>query len=179
MIAGLPQSVGGRTLNRSAAPRCRRSIWRPARSRPAGRAFICVGMESMTWCRRGASTPRPTRMRGQHQTPTCRWARRPRTWRSSWNVAAPTRRCSRSQSHQKADAAPRAGPPADEIVADHAGQASGEDGCIRPSTIVEALAGAEAGVRRRGSGHGRHLLATDRRRLGGAGHERRFATRNG
>ena len=43
-----------------------------------------------------------------------------------------------------------------------------QDGCIRARHNPEGLAGAQAGLRRRGHGHRRQLVAADRRRRGGA-----------
>ncbi len=85
-------------------------------------------------------------------------------------------RAGAARRRQPAQAPPRreaAGKLTDEIVPITAGnQRVEKDGCIRPGTDAEDPGGAEARLRRGRHGDRRHLLAADRRRVGGPGRDR-------
>ena len=91
--------------------------------------------------------------------------REPRATRSRWP-------CSRTRRPPRR--ASRAGWPTRSSPSAADGDVVDADGCIRPATSLEALAGLQARVPARRRGHGRHLVAADRRRRRGAGHERRL-----
>jgi len=140
LMAGLPQAVGGVTVNRFCGSSMQ-AIHQAAGAiqMNAGNAFICAGVESMT------RIP----MTGFNPSPNPRlYAELPAAYISMGQTAeniAKRYRISREEqetfsvtSQQKAAAAQAAGKLAAEIIP--VGNVT-QDGCIRPDTTSEALAG--------------------------------------
>ena len=144
LIAGLPQSLGAATVNRF----CGSSMTSVhmaagAIAAGAGEVFICAGVESMSRVPMMGFNPLPnpelhTRVPGAYmgmgdtaENVACRWEI-PRGEQEAFAV----------RSHQRAHAAHEAGHFADELVAitGRKGIVSA-DGCIRPDTTLEGLAG--------------------------------------
>lgn len=140
LLAGLPLSIGGVTINRFCGSSMQ-GIHQAAGAIQlgAGDAFICAGVESMTRVNMGGFNPAPN--------PKL-YANIPGAYMSMgitaenlaklYNISRTEQEQFAVASHQKAYAAQQAGKLADEIVA--VGSVT-EDGCIRPETTLETLAG--------------------------------------
>lgn len=140
LMAGLPQAVGGVTVNRFCGSSMQ-AIHQAAGAiqMNAGSAFICAGVESMTRIPMTGFNPSPN--------PKL-YAELPAAYISMGQTAeniAKRYRISREEqeifsvtSQQKAAAAQAAGKLADEIIP--VGNVT-QDGCIRPDTTLEALTG--------------------------------------
>jgi len=143
LLAGLPQKVGGMTVNRFCGSSMSAIHIAAAQIEAGlGEAYLCVGVESMTMVPQGGFnfSPHPTLLAdtdayiGMGLTAE-NVAKRYEVARLAQEQLAMT-------SHHKAAEARAAGRLADEIVAIDTGGAGMvvEDGCIRPGTTLEALA---------------------------------------
>lgn len=143
LLAGLPQKVGGMTVNRFCGSSMSAIHIAAAQIEAGlGEAYLCVGVESMTMVPQGGFnfSPNPTLLAdtdtyiGMGLTAE-NVARRYEVGRAAQEQLA-------MASHRKAADARAAGRLADEIVAIDTGGAGMvmEDGCIRPGTTLEALA---------------------------------------
>ena len=144
LMAGLPQSVGGVTINRFCGSSMS-SIHDAAGQIQlgAGEAFIAAGVESMTRIPMGGFNPMPNpdlyasgsgayMGMGETAENVAKQYQIPREEQEKLAV----------ESHAKAAAAVEAGKLADEIVPiETPGGLVDTDGCIRPGTSAEALAG--------------------------------------
>lgn len=143
-LAGLPQSVAGTTVNRFCGSSMQ-SIHMAAGAimMGAGNAFIAAGVESMTRVPMTGFNPMPN---------PALYKELPAAYMGMGETAENVAKkygLSRAEqeefavlSHQKAAAAQAAGKLSDEIVAIDSGKGLIEqDGCIRPETTVEGLAG--------------------------------------
>jgi acetyl-CoA acyltransferase len=153
-LAGLPQSVAGTTVNRFCGSSMQ-SIHMAAGAimMGAGDAFIAAGVESMTRVPMTGFNPMPN---------PALYQRLPAAYMGMGETAenvAKKYELSRDEqeafavlSHQKAAAARAAGKLNDEIVAIDTGKGLVEqDGCIRPETTVEGLAGLKPAFSQDGS----------------------------
>jgi acetyl-CoA acyltransferase len=153
-LAGLPQSVAGTTVNRFCGSSMQ-SIHMAAGAimMGAGDAFIAAGVESMTRVPMTGFNPMPNPVL---------YKRLPAAYMGMGETAenvAKKYELSRAEqeafavlSHQKAAAARAAGKLNDEIVAIDTGKGLVEqDGCIRPETTVEGLAGLKPAFSQDGS----------------------------
>jgi len=153
-LAGLPEHVGGMTVNRFCGSSMTAIHLAAAQIEAgAGDAFLCVGVESMSMVPQGglSSSPNPELLE-----------RYPDAYISMGQTAenvARRRKVSRAEqeelavaSHQKATAAREQGRLSREIVpierAD--GSVVDADGCIRPNTTLAALAGLKPAFRAEG-----------------------------
>jgi acetyl-CoA acyltransferase len=153
-IAGLPQTVGGVTINRFCGSSMQ-SIHSAAGAiqMGAGEAFICAGIESMTRIPMGGynTMPNPTLMEtlpaaymGMGETAE-NVARKYQISRKEQEAFAVV-------SHQRAAAAQAGGKFAGEIVAIKSPDGVvDKDGCIRADTTAEKLAGLKLAFDERGS----------------------------
>jgi acetyl-CoA acyltransferase len=143
LLAGLPQQVGGMTINRFCGSSMSAIQIAAAQIEAGiGEAYLCVGVESMTMVPQGGFnfSPNPTLL---EQTDTYigmgitaeNVAARYRIGRAEQEALA-------LASHAKAAAARGAGKFDAEIVPIRAGDGAviSQDGCIRPATTLEALA---------------------------------------
>ena len=159
-LAHLPISVAGTTVNRFCGSSMQAiHMAAGAIQLGAGEAFICAGVESMTprahdglqsRCPIPAS-PRNTRrlyLHGRH-----RRERRRANTRSRARSRRPSRVASQQQGRRRRK--PRASSPARSSPSRHDGKLVEKDGCIRPDTSAEGLAGLQARLRRARHGHGR------------------------
>jgi acetyl-CoA acyltransferase len=143
-IAGLPQTIGGVTVNRFCGSSMQ-SIHQAAGAimTGSGHAFICAGVESMSRIPMGGFNPLPNPQlaktfpqayigMGETAENLARKYAISRKEQESFAVA----------SQQKAAAARASGKLKDEIVAVTlaSGKTVSEDGCIRPETTADALA---------------------------------------
>ncbi|MEN2986680.1 thiolase family protein [Tistrella sp. BH-R2-4] len=163
LLAGLPQSIGGMTVNRFCGSSMSAvHIAHGQIATGAGEAFICAGVESMSRVPQGGFNHSPN--------PRFRSPARPDTslpdadlmidahitmGETAENVAAQYRVPRAEQeklalaSQRKAAAARAEGRLADEIVpvATPDGVVVDSDGCLRPQTTLEALAGLKPAFR--------------------------------
>lgn len=142
-LAGLPQHVGGMTVNRFCGSSMS-AIHMAAAQIDAGigEAYLCVGVESMTMVPQGGLTfdPSPELMATYPQAymPMGETAE---NVAERWQVERADQDAFALLSHQKATAAREQGHLAQEIVpitTPH-GQVVDADGCIRPQTTLDAL----------------------------------------
>ena len=143
LIAGLPQSVAGVTVNRFCGSSMQAVHMAAGQIRlGAGDAFVCAGVESMSRVPMPGFNPMPNPMlyeklpaayMGMGETAENVAVR--------WQVARADQEAFAVESHRKAAAATAEGRLADEIVPIRIdGHAIREDGCIRPDASAEALA---------------------------------------
>lgn len=157
LLAGLPQTVGGTTVNRfcgSSMTAIHMAAGQIAIG--SGEAFICAGVESMTRVVRGGSNPSPNPrfMRPGHEgwdiaaEAYISMGETAENVASLYNVSRADQELLAYQSQQKAAAAQAAGRLVDEIVPIEtpAGLVD-SDGCIRAGTTLEGLAGLKPAFR--------------------------------
>lgn len=150
-LAGLPQEVGGMTINRFCGSSMS-AIHMAAAQIEAGMgdAFICAGVESMTMVPQGGLTfdPSPDLLERYPQA-YISMGETAENVAQRYKVARVDQEVLALQSHQKAAAARDKGLLQGEIVpivkAD--GGTVSEDGCIRPQTTLEALAALKPAFR--------------------------------
>ncbi len=153
-LAGLPESVGGTTVNRFCGSSMQAiHMAAGAIQMGAGEAFLCAGVESMTRIPMGGFNPLPN--------PTL-YATYPQAYVSMGETAEnlakrhdiPRRRQEELAvaSQQKAAQAQGGGRFDDEIVPIRwNGTVVSKDGCLRPDTTLEGLAGLEPAFDQKGS----------------------------
>jgi acetyl-CoA acyltransferase len=143
-IAGLPQSVAGTTVNRFCGSSMQ-SIHMAAGAiqMGAGEAFICAGVESMTRVPMTGFNPMPNP--ALYQSMPAAYMGMGETAENvakKYGLSRAEQEAFAELSHRKAAAARSAGKLNDEIVAIDTGKGVVEqDGCIRPETTAEGLAG--------------------------------------
>lgn len=143
-LAGLPQHVGGMTVNRFCGSSMSAIHMAAAQIEAGmGEAYMCVGVESMTMVPQGGLTfdPSPALMATYPQAymPMGETAE---NVAERWQVSRADQDAFALLSQQKANAAREQGRLAHEIVpiTTPQGQVIDADGCIRPQTTLEALA---------------------------------------
>jgi acetyl-CoA acyltransferase len=154
MIAGLPQSVAGATINRFCGSSMQAiHLAAGAIAMNAGQAFICAGIESMSRVPMMGFNPMPNpalaeKMKGAYMS----------MGETAENVAKKYQISRKEQeefavrSHRLATAARQAGKLTDEIIAIDVGKEKVvSDGCIREETSMEALAGLKPAFDEKGS----------------------------
>ena len=142
LLAGLPQSVGGQTINRFCGSSMQ-AIHTAAGAiqMGAGEAFICAGVESMTrvpmtgfnlFPHPGLARTLPGAYMGMGDTAE--------NVAGQWNISRDQQEAFALKSHQKAAKAAAEGAFEDEIIAVETRKGMVEtDGCIRADTTLEAL----------------------------------------
>ena len=142
LLAGLPQSVGGMTINRFCGSSMQ-AIHSAAAQIEAGmgEAFLCVGVESMTMVPQGGFNFSPNPELRAHTDAYISMGETAENVAKRWNVSRADQEQLAVESHRKAAAARADGRLRDEIVPiDANGTIVAEDGCIRPGTSAEVLA---------------------------------------
>jgi acetyl-CoA acyltransferase len=153
-LAGLPQSVAGTTVNRFCGSSMQ-SIHMAAGAimMGAGDAFIAAGVESMTRVPMTGFNPMPNPV--LYKTLPAAYMGMGETAENvakKYELSRDEQEAFAVLSHQKAAAARAAGKLNDEIVAIDTGKGLVEqDGCIRPETTVEGLAGLKPAFSQDGS----------------------------
>jgi acetyl-CoA acyltransferase len=144
MLAGLPQTVGGITVNRFCGSSMS-AIQIAAAQIDAGigDAYLCVGVESMTMVPQGGFNPSPNpELLAGFPDAYIKMGQTAENVARRFNVSRHDQEVMAVDSHRKAALAREQGRLSDEIVPIR--RASGElvtaDGCIRPGTTLEALA---------------------------------------
>lgn len=139
LLAGLPQSVAGVTVNRFCGSSMQ-AIHQAAGAIQlgAGHAFICAGVESMTRIAMGGFNPSPNpKLYAQMPAAYMSMGQTAENLAKQYGVSREEQEAFAVASHQKAAAAQAAGKFNDEIVA--VANVT-QDGCIRPDTNLETLA---------------------------------------
>lgn len=150
LLAGLPHEVGGMTVNRFCGSSMQAVQIAAAQIEAGmGEAFLCVGVESMTMVPQGGFNFSPNPELKANTATYISMGETAENVAERWHVGRADQEEMAVQSHRKAAAAREAGRLAGEIVPIRA--ASGElisaDGCIRPTTSAEALAGLKPAFR--------------------------------
>ena len=150
LLAGLPHEVGGMTVNRFCGSSMQAVHIAAAQIEAGmGEAFLCVGVESMTMVPQGGFNFSPNPELKASTATYISMGETAENVAERWHVGRADQEELAVQSHHKAAAAREAGRLASEIVPIRA--ASGElisaDGCIRPTTSAEALAGLKPAFR--------------------------------
>jgi acetyl-CoA acyltransferase len=154
-LAGLPQEVGGMTVNRFCGSSMS-SIQIAAAQIEAGigEAYLCAGVESMSMVPQGGfnRSPNPGLL-ANYPDAYISMGQTAENVAKRYNISRHDQEVMAVESHRKAALAREQGRLRDEIVPIklESGDMVSEDGCIRPSTSLEALSGlkpafAEDGV---------------------------------
>ncbi|GGB59924.1 acetyl-CoA acetyltransferase [Tistrella bauzanensis] len=152
LLAGLPQSVAGTTVNRFCGSSMQ-SVHMAAGAIQlgAGDAFIAAGVESMTRVPMMGFNPAPNPLLADSgaYVPMGITAE---NVAEKWQIGRAAQEEFAVASHQKAAAARAAGRLADEIVAiaQKKGPVIDSDGCIRPDATAEGLAGLDPAFKKDG-----------------------------
>ena len=143
MMADLPIAVGGATVNRfcgSSMTAVHMAAGQIALG--AGEAFICAGVESMTRVPMTSFNPMPNPELDARSAAYMSMGETAENVARKWQIPRAEQEAFALASQQKAAAAQRAGRFKDEIVAIRAdGRVVDTDGCPRPDTTLEGLAG--------------------------------------
>ncbi|QNP59799.1 thiolase family protein [Paenacidovorax monticola] len=150
LLAGLPQTVGGMTVNRFCGSSMQAVHIAAAQIEAGmGEAFLCVGVESMTMVPQGGFnfSPHPELQAGTDAYISM--GETAENVAQRWGVSRADQELLALQSHHKAADAREQGRLADEIVPIRLpqGEVVDADGCIRPGTTLEALAGLKPAFR--------------------------------
>lgn len=154
LLAGLPHEVGGMTVNRFCGSSMSAVHIAAAQVEAGlGEAFLCLGVESMTMVPQGGLTFSPHPVLYEETDAYIAMGDTAENVAERYAVSRTDQEQLAFESHRKAAAARAAGLLRSEIVpitlAD--GQVVAEDGCIRPGTSLEALAGLKPAFRDTGT----------------------------
>ncbi|GLK43387.1 acetyl-CoA acetyltransferase [Novosphingobium resinovorum] len=152
-IAGLPQSVGGMTVNRfcgSSMSAIHIAMGQIAVG--AGEVFICAGIESMSRVPMSGFNPLPNPALARSTAAYIGMGETAENVATQYQISRGEQEALAVESQKKAAAAREAGKLADEIVPiETKGGTVSEDGTIRPETTAEALAGLKPAFDANGS----------------------------
>lgn len=143
LLAGLPHSVGGMTVNRFCGSSMQAIHIAAAQIEAGiGEAYLCVGVESMTAVPQGGLHFSPNPWLQAHTDAYISMGETAENVAQRWNIARSDQEALALRSHQLAAKAQAAGDLSEEIipVQNHLGEWVTTDGCIRPGTSLEALA---------------------------------------
>jgi len=144
LLAGFPFEVPGMTVNRFCGSSMSAIHIAAAQIEAGlGEAYLCVGVESMTMVPQGGYNFSPNPTLYEHSDTYISMGNTAENVASRYQVARADQERLAWESHRKAATAREAGLLADEIVPvrTSSGELVSEDGCIRPGTSLEALAG--------------------------------------
>lgn len=144
LLAGFPHEVPGMTINRFCGSSMSAIHIAAAQIEAGlGEAYLCVGIESMTMVPQGGFNFSPNPQLLAETDAYISMGDTAENVARKYEVARVDQERLAFQSHQKAASARAAGLLKDEIVhiTTGTGEVIAEDGCIRPGTTVEALAG--------------------------------------
>ena len=144
LLAGLPEAVGGMTVNRFCGSSMQAVHIAAAQIEAGmGEAFLCVGVESMTMVPQGGFNFSPNPELLANTAAYLSMGETAENVAERWQVSRADQELLALQSHQKAARARDEGRLAAEIVPIRLpdGELVDADGCIRPGTTLEALAG--------------------------------------
>jgi acetyl-CoA acyltransferase len=144
LLAHLPIATAGTTVNRFCGSSMQAiHMAAGAIQLDAGEVFVCAGVESMTRVQIGGFNFLPSpRLVGEYPQAYMSMGETAENVARQYQIMRDDQEEFAVQSHAKAAAAQASGRFDDEIVAIRRnGEAIGQDGCIRPDTTQEALAG--------------------------------------
>lgn len=150
LLAGMPQAVGGMTVNRFCGSSMQAVHIAAAQIEAGmGDAFLCVGVESMTMVPQGGFNFSPHPELQATSDAYISMGETAENVAQRWNVNRADQELLALQSHHKAATARDQGLLAEEIVPIRLpdGEVVEADGCIRPGTTLEALAGLKPAFR--------------------------------
>ncbi|BDR10073.1 thiolase family protein [Comamonas thiooxydans] len=150
LLAGLPETVGGMTVNRFCGSSMQAVHIAAAQIEAGmGDAFLCVGVESMTMVPQGGFNFSPNPLLQANTDAYISMGETAENVAQRWEVNRADQELLALQSHLKAAAARDQGLLVDEIVPIllPSGELLDADGCIRPGTTLEALAGLKPAFR--------------------------------
>ena len=150
LLAGLPEAVGGMTVNRFCGSSMQAVHIAAAQIEAGmGEAFLCVGVESMTMVPQGGFNFSPNPELLANTAAYLSMGETAENVAKRWQVSRADQQLLALQSHQKAARARDEGRLAAEIVPIRLpdGELVDADGCIRPGTTLEALAGLKPAFR--------------------------------
>lgn len=150
LLAGLPETVGGMTVNRFCGSSMQAVHIAAAQIEAGmGDAFLCVGVESMTMVPQGGFNFSPNPQLQANTDAYISMGETAENVAQRWGVTRADQELLALQSHQKAAAARDQGLLVDEIVPIPLpdGELLDADGCIRPATTLETLAGLKPAFR--------------------------------
>lgn len=150
LLAGLPETVGGMTVNRFCGSSMQAVHIAAAQIEAGmGDAFLCVGVESMTMVPQGGFNFSPNPQLQANTDAYISMGETAENVAQRWGVNRADQELLALQSHLKAAAARDQGLLVDEIVPILLpdGELLNADGCIRPATTLEALAGLKPAFR--------------------------------
>ncbi|MGB6096152.1 MAG: thiolase family protein [Comamonas thiooxydans] len=150
LLAGLPETVGGMTVNRFCGSSMQAVHIAAAQIEAGmGDAFLCVGVESMTMVPQGGFNFSPNPLLQANTDAYISMGETAENVAQRWGVNRADQELLALQSHLKAAAARDQGLLVDEIVPIllPGGELLDADGCIRPATTLEALAGLKPAFR--------------------------------
>ncbi|MCU4121521.1 thiolase family protein [Variovorax sp. N23] len=154
LLAGLPQEVGGMTVNRFCGSSMQAVHIAAAQIEAGmGEAFLCVGVESMTMVPQGGFNFSPNPELLANTSAYLSMGETAENVAARWHVSRADQEALAVESHRKATAARAEGRLVDEIIPVRLanGDVIDADGCIRPATSLEALAGLKPAFRPDGS----------------------------
>lgn len=154
LLAGLPLSVGGVTVNRFCGSSMQAiHMAAGAIAMKAGDAFICAGVESMSRVPMMGFNPQPNpRLASDHPGAYMGMGETAENVARRYEISRETQEAFALRSQQHAAAARNAGRLADEIVPiETRGGLVDQDGALRPDTSLEGLAGLKPAFDARGS----------------------------
>lgn len=150
LLAGLPHEVGGMTVNRFCGSSMQ-AVHIAAANIEAGMgdAYLCVGVESMTMVPQGGFNFSPNPELREKTDAYISMGETSENVAARWRVSRADQEQLAVESHRKAAAAREEGRLAGEIVAirTEAGDTVNADGCIRPTTNLDALAALKPAFR--------------------------------
>ena len=154
LLAGLPLSVGGVTVNRFCGSSMQAIHMAAGAIRmDAGEAFICAGVESMSRVPMMGFNPLPNpRLAAEHAGAYMGMGETAERVARRYEISRETQEAFAVRSQQRAASARQAGRLADEIVPiqTRSGVVD-QDGCLRPDTNAETLAGLKPAFDANGS----------------------------
>ncbi len=155
LLAGLPQEIGGATVNRFCGSSMTAiHIAAGQIALGAGEAFLCAGVESMTRVPMGGFNPSPNPRFQQPGAPEAyiTMGNTAENVAQRYGISRTEQEQLALESQQKAAAAQAAGKLADELVpVPTADGLVDSDGCLRPQTTLEGLAALKPAFRPDGS----------------------------
>jgi len=150
LLAGLPIEVGGMTVNRFCGSSMQAVHIAAAQIEAGmGDAFLCVGVESMTMVPQGGFNFSPNPQLLEQSDAYISMGATAENVAERWKVSRADQEALAVQSHRKANEAREQGRLRDEIVPItlESGETVALDGCIRPTTSLEALAALKPAFR--------------------------------
>lgn len=153
-LAGLPNTIAGDTINRFCGSSMQ-AIHQAAGAiaMGAGEVFICAGIESMSRVMMGGFNPMPNpKLVDAGHAAYISMGDTAENLAKKYNISRKEQEEFAAESHKRAAAAQAAGKFKDEIVAVSGdGGMVDSDGCIRPDTTLEALAGLKPAFNEKGT----------------------------